>query len=280
MAVRCFYWNVHRYGRLKTILPDFLDLKSKIFEYGNPGDVFNVDLVRFLYNRRIEYSEEGARLFLVGSTLHHISGGALVVGAGIKNQSHLPRYNGRLEVEFRGVRGPLTFRALRNCGYNLDKVKFMLDPGLLAPIIYSDLLPIPAIPGRVCFIPHFSEHLYYKRRWRDRRIELVSIDMPPRKLCETILKSELILTSSLHAIIFSHAFDRPVRFVTPRFYPDFFKYYDYFLSVGCPRSKPVDDPQSFFFSGIESSPFHVKVEIEDFDFPSEENLRHLGISTG
>lgn len=266
VAVRTFYWKPGKKG--------FFQKKSaSSFRIGNAGDLLNRDLVHHLYgDEPLNVKDEGKRLLLVGSVAHRALTGDILAGVGTKG-SPLPDPGG-LDVEIRGVRGPITYDALAAAGFDVSGVRFQYDPGLLVNELYPAESATPAEPGRVAFIPHYRDRLDYKR---SKSYATVDIDCEPATLAREIARAEYVLTSSLHGLVFAHALGRPVTLIAPIRAEPILKYQDYVASVGLPWVDPVD-LDTALAAPKPTSPADIDFDASAFDFPTIEELRARGIA--
>lgn len=115
-----------------------------------------------------------------------------------------------------GVRGPLSKQLIDSAGGDnptLQNVAVSSDPGLLLPVVYPRPL-VAAIPSElkeVGFIIHrsdrdvfFSAYPEYYHLLIDNHIESVEAFL------DSLWKYKRVVSSSLHGIIFSHAYGIPV----------------------------------------------------------------------
>jgi pyruvyltransferase len=104
------------------------------------------------------------------------------------------------------------------------------DPALLLPMLRPDLVELSQQPRRgVTFVSHMDD---------PPQSALPGIEMmSPRDDVETILralvKSELVIATSLHPVIVAEAFGVPARSIVNQSEPEF-KFADYYLSTGRP----------------------------------------------
>lgn len=272
MVVKTFYWHESDKGEhpLRRFFPRLRGTSSLI--YGNAGDLFNIDLLKFLYGNELRnIADGGHRILAVGSIIHRIADGDLVCGAGTKG-APIPSSE-YLSVTFRGVRGPLTVDALREAGHDTSDVRFTLDPGLLARHIYPNVdLTIPTDDHRI-FIPHYKDVKHFKS---SKDITVITPDMPPELFVNEIAKATYVYSSSLHGIIFAHALGRPCTLTTPLTAEPEIKYRDYFASIGLPWRTPLSFYDSLRLPENEVIP--VPNSMKDFDFPTFEELLSLDIA--
>ena len=91
-------------------------------------------------------------------------------------------------------------------------------------------------------IPHFSDMPQLASKWRpSTELQLIDIQDPVEKIIDQIASCEFVVSSSLHAVIASHAFGIPAVWVKFRDLPngDDSKFDDYFHSIGQKSATPV-----------------------------------------
>ncbi|MFC7404631.1 polysaccharide pyruvyl transferase family protein [Georgenia alba] len=244
---------------------------------GNAGDLFNRDLVAFLYGATMRNTtDEGRRLLLVGSLARLVRDGDVVCGIGTRG-TPIPPPSAGVRLTIRGVRGPLSLEAFAHAGHDVRDVRFQLDPGLLADTVFADLVDsVRAEPGRTLFVPHYRE----RRKFRSTRsVQVFDVDSLPVDLAREILRAEHVYASSLHGVVFAHALGRPCTLVAPTTQEPEIKYRDYYASLGLPWPEPVDLHASLT-RRKPPSPADVRKTLEDFDFPTAEELHQRGILDG
>ncbi|MGK9219626.1 MULTISPECIES: polysaccharide pyruvyl transferase family protein [unclassified Microbacterium] len=202
--------------------------------------------------------------------------GDIVAGLGTKGA---PLPSSKVSPRIFGVRGPLTASALREAGFDLSELRFMLDPGLLIGEVFPHLKNERSLPGREIFIPHYRERDTYRgyRAPANRNLRLVSVDCTAEELGRAIARSEVVYSSSLHGVIFAHALGRPAVLVAPATAEPELKYRDYFASVGLSWSSPLPLVDAVT-RGVPTLPSSVRDLIRSADFPSIEELRAASIA--
>lgn len=212
------HWNPRR-----SLLPGYLPRTTRI---NNFGDLLGPFIVGRLVPQSGEPNPEARRLLSVGSILQFARDGDVVWGTGVNGK--MPEESLRAtRLDVRAVRGPLTAEVLRRRGIEVPDV--FGDPGLLAP----NLLGVrraeePTI--RLTSIPNLNEY----RAWAGRP-GLVNPRSRFRKVIEAIARSELVIASSLHAIVVADVLGVPVVPVLPA-HEAIFKYQDYY--EGTARALP------------------------------------------
>lgn len=163
----------------------------------------------------------------VGSIIHMLPEGAVVWGAGVNGKHlELPLPH---NLDFRAVRGPLTQR-------------YLSDKGCLVPDVYGD----PALivdyarwgvkrhsgngDGVVC-IQNLNDPSLIRAGATVPGVRFVSPVAPVERVVRAIAGANLVVGSSLHAIIVAEALGVPARVVRSRAEPSF-KYEDYYEGTG------------------------------------------------
>jgi pyruvyltransferase len=148
------------------------------------------------------------------------------------------------------VRGPLSREALIRCG--IDCPDIYGDPGLLLP----RFVPKPSYHRptfKVGIIPHYVDYASFKDLFAGiPGICVIQMDYCNPKdptlagtvegVCRAIMDCECTVSSSLHGIIISHAYNIPGAWMTTKnkLFGDGVKYLDYFASVGLrTQAKPI-----------------------------------------
>ncbi|MDN3522072.1 polysaccharide pyruvyl transferase family protein [Halomonas ramblicola] len=274
MELKTYYWY-HRIvpnWKLKLRHIVFRD-SHKYFAIGNAGDIFAKDIIQRRYGVTPvnANSIDGGRLLLIGSVSHRVQHGDILCGIGTQGKAaELPKKN---NVKILGLRGPITYDEFRGKGYDLSRVRFLLDPGLLVRFMYQDDTIQPET-GSVAFIPHYKERGHYRKL--PKSIRLIDIDDYPSNVCRQIQEVEHVFSSSLHGVIFAHALGRPATLVTPKT-ESLLKYKDYYASVGLDFPVPLREFNGNEMSGLKTSPEHLVYREEDFAFPDLNTLVAQGV---
>lgn len=187
---------------------------------GNPVRWYNRKKFRFFKPSKTIYAT-------IGSILGHIQSNWTVWGSGIISENDIvPNAN------FLAVRGPQSRKYLMSLGYQVPEVYG--DPGLLLPDFYNP----KNIEKKyeVGIIPHYNDFRRVKEIYCNldavKVIDLMTNDI--EGTTREILECRNIISSSLHGIIISHAYQIPavwIRF-SDNVFGDGIKYRDYFESVG------------------------------------------------
>ena len=213
----------------------------------NIGDDINYILASMVFGRHIipyQYSIVGRYLYhcdnvlFVGSTITGLSDGrSIIIGAGLSPDQTKTMIIPPKKIE--SVRGPLTKKYLEEFGISCPAV--FGDPVLVMPLLYT---PVVKRKYKVGFVPHFLDRtpdvlkllsLYEK----DDCIILNVNDYGKwMDFINLLCSCELILSSSLHGLIFADTYNIPNVWTHFSYNVNPFKYQDYFLSVGRSCKEP------------------------------------------
>lgn len=140
------------------------------------------------------------------------------------------------------VRGPLTRHYLQS--QNIECPSVFGDPALLLPIVYQ---PVEKKKYKVGVIPHYSDlrtnklRLFLSQCGEGVQVIKLRGYGDWKKVIDEINECDFIVSSSLHGIIISDAYNIPNVWVefSDHVLGNGFKFRDYFLSVGRSVSEPV-----------------------------------------
>jgi pyruvyltransferase len=201
----------------------------------NYGDLLSMYIVERVANREVIYYNAAKKrkslfqqkhIVAIGSIMSYVTKKSYVWGSGIISAKDTCK-----EGTFLAVRGPKSRERMLELGFSCPKVYG--DPALLLPTHYS-----PSIEKKYSLgiIPHYVDykkvHDWYKDEPNVLVIDLLGNDI--EAITNQILSCEKTISSSLHGIIVSQAYNIPsvwVRF-SEKLTGDNIKFEDYFLSVG------------------------------------------------
>lgn len=190
-------------------------------EVKNLGDAISPVIVNYVAKRNnIDVNKSVSKtkhLYAVGSVITAGCQDCTVWGSGILNAKILWRLKNRV-FDVRSVRGPITRMILMEYGHQVPEIYG--DPAIIMPLIYN---PNVEKKYKVSVISHGDEDVYENYH----QISIITDDY--KQFIEEIKASELIVSSSLHGIIFAEAFGVPAILLQPRM--DVLKYFDYYYST-------------------------------------------------
>ncbi len=202
-------------------------------DFKNVGDNISPVLVKYAaeYNN-IDINKTVSKtkhLFAVGSIITAGAQDCTVWGSGLLNTSILNRLNKR-EIDFRAVRGPVTRAILMDRGFDVPEVYG--DPALLTPKFYN-----PHIEKKyeISLITNMNET---KNTLPEKVHQINILTDDYKQFVQEIKASKLVISSSLHGIIFAEAYGVPAVLLKPK--TDMLKYFDYYYSTNR-MSFPIAD---------------------------------------
>lgn len=218
--VEVVHWNPRKY----TLLRRFAFGPRK----NNFGDLLGPEIVARLAGVTVGELGPGGerRLLSVGSILHFASDGDVVWGSGVNGKVLDDQYR-FADLDVRAVRGPKTRAFLQKRGIEVPEVYG--DPGLLVPELFGNLeLKNRKRTRELLVLPNLNDFRSLETQYR-------ALAVHPSAGLETCLvaiaESQLVVASSLHAIIVAESLGIPAVLVrSARESP--FKYEDYYLGTG------------------------------------------------
>ncbi len=219
---------------MNNLLKEFgvINDKEKIRLYwwkgkkNNFGDILGPYLVKKITKKDVQYSRKKSfsEYYLTsGSILYASSKKAIVWGSGILSfEEKIKR-----PKDIFAVRGPITRKRLLDLGINCPKVYG--DPALLLPYYY-----FPKIEKihKIGIIPHYYD-FYKVNKLYNNKFKVINPLSSVEEFTKEILSCEKTISSSLHGIITSHAYNIPSLWVSfsEKIKNQKIKFYDYFNSV-------------------------------------------------
>lgn len=222
IAIPLFWWSEIKFTFKKK--ENYGDLLSKYLAEKISGRT-----VKWVHPKKQPWYTINKKNYLtIGSILHHASKDSVVWGSGIIDCKHPV-----VAKQFRAVRGPETRKYLLGLGHTCPEVYG--DPALLLPKYY---------PGskekkfKLGIIAHYHDFQQVFEMYKDNSqilvIDLMTLDV--EAVTNNILLCEQTISSSLHGLVVSHAYDIPSVWVefSNKIFGDGIKYKDYLESVEIP----------------------------------------------
>jgi pyruvyltransferase len=202
---------------------------------------------------------------IAGSIFNKANKNSIVFGSGIMRRKEKIKKPKKILV----VRGPLTRKRLIELGYECPKI--FGDPALLLPLLYKSKIDGQYKKYKIGIIPHFIDYNYVKNQlYKNKGILIINLLNPIEKVVDDIVRCNITISSSLHGLITSHAYNIPSLWVkfSDNLFGDDTKFYDYLYSVKIQLYEPLDF----------RSYFPTPEEIEA-NFRKKENLINVGRDT-
>ncbi|MQZ32254.1 polysaccharide pyruvyl transferase family protein [Acinetobacter haemolyticus] len=203
----------------------------------NAGDLFNKDYISERFYKKINKYSFGRKdhYLFCGSILARSNQYSTVVGAGF-----ISKEQSENRIEFKkiiGVRGHLTANALLVHNPNLE-IKFLGDPGLLAREIVKPRGDNYIKKDIIGIIPHFIDiNSVFSIVNKEENVKIIDIRDNFKSVCKQILECDVILSSSLHGLIFADAMNVPNMWikVSNNIKGGGFKFLDYYSVMDSPK---------------------------------------------
>jgi pyruvyltransferase len=218
--------------RFYRVADDSPMIRLKYFQkFPNVGDVFSRVVAEHYFSKNIiplrpaPVSE--TNLILLGSILHWADSQSVVCGAGFMFS------DAQLAVPPKTIvclRGPLTAALLQKQG--ITPPNRFADPGVLAPLLYQKQFKVK---HKIGIIPHYRDSgSVWIKRCKNQGFPIIDVFATPEKFFRKIQQCEVILSSSLHGLIFAHAYGKPAVWIelSDKVAGNGFKFFDYYQSVG------------------------------------------------
>lgn len=237
-----------------------IDYKSKIpyklFYIGNAknsnaGDMFNVNIMQYFHLPFIKTRISAANMLNVGSVLGQIvvpknsvqnvkQRDCIIIGSGFIEEE---QFEEKLikDIKIYALRGELTKKRLEKL-LNKEINCPLADPGLLISYLY----PLKcAKKYKVGIIPHYVDKKadFLKCiKLEKYNYKIVDIEQNIKVLSKDINECELILSSSLHGLIFADSYNIPNRqiIMSNNVKGGLYKFKDYYSSFNMNLPEPVD----------------------------------------
>ena len=166
-------------------------------------------------------------LSTIGSIIGFGNYDAVIWGSGILGTGSISVLIKRrlfVKYDIRAVRGPITGDILLSCGYNVGSVYG--DPAVLMPLIYK------GSKAKKIYKYSLIRHYISSDNKNINNCHEILIQTNDYKFfIDEILKSECVISSSLHGIILAEAYGVPAIFLND-INNDEMKYFDWYFSTG------------------------------------------------
>lgn len=192
------------------------------------------------------YLKEPSYILGIGSILGHKSdGNAIAWGSGFIREGEI--FSGKQVLAVRGI---YSEKELLKQG--ISKVGVYGDPALLLPLVYPCN---PRKNGKVAIIPHFSEFSKFKKLYGER-YDIIDFNTDDVEgVINQICSYSYILSSSLHGLIISHAYNIPAIWIEDKVLQGdtfHFKFRDYYSALGIEYYEPFHNVEQILRSDIQN----------------------------
>lgn len=171
-------------------------------------------------------------LLSLGSIIDASTKKCVIWGSGFQNSDD--RFN---NGKILAVRGLETIKKLKHDG--ICPPEIIGDPGIIMPLLFR---PKVHPEYNIGIIPHVREYDAVCKLISNNELRVINMrSSDVEYTIKEVLKCRCILSSSLHGLIFAHAYGKPALFFTYKHKGEgVFKYNDYFSSVGIPYYNPFE----------------------------------------
>ncbi len=227
----------------------------------NNGDAISSFIISKLLNG-IPYNakENEPHLLAVGSTFFMANSMSTIWGTGILNRdSHLPKISAS---QIKALRGFRTADILVQNGVHVGDVPFG-DPGIFAIDLLKANKKLPLIRYRIGLVPHHNSvnHPFYVEAAKREDVCLINILDNTLKPLEEIAQCEIVLSQSLHGLIYAESLGIPSLWIGDRADDTWnFKFEDWFSTVYNPQKEIV-----IFNNNVEELVRHAELHFSKID---------------
>jgi len=203
---------------------------KQYMHHPNAGDAASAIVVSHITGESLNVvgveRRSGPHLLAIGSILEWMDEQSVVWGSGyIRADTPLPA----VPKAVLAVRGELTWAKLNSQGVACDPI--FGDPGIFIPEIY----PRGQVKWSVGLVPHYVDiDAPFVGRARAAGLHVINPLSPFDHYISALTGCERIISSSLHGLIFAHAYGIPAVWVklSDHVVGNGFKFFDYYTSVG------------------------------------------------
>lgn len=229
------------------------------------------------------------KLLCVGSILQEAREGDVVWGAGVNGKVIPKQIKNLKDITFLSVRGPITREIVRSMGKFCPEVYG--DPGLIYPFLHNEEIRreqavllekfkrLGTTMPKVVFIPNINDERFipdYIKGLDYSGVYYLSPRMEATTIAAYISSADLVLSSSLHGLVFADALGVPSVRMRSLFEPEL-KYVDYYEGTG--RTLPCMYDNVSDAMNSDSIPFHKNWDplklITSFPLFTKDNLERL-----
>lgn len=201
---------------------------------GNFGGELSVFITRKLINKDkyelvINQKNIPLNILCIGSYIHCAVNDAFIFGSGVRTPNNIEKGHKYNNLNICSVRGPLSREFLLNVK-KINTPEIYGDPGLLLPKFYKPVL-MDELKEKIGIIPHKSNYNKYTKNIDTEKYYLINPLDKWENVINYIYSCKEIISSSLHGLICSDAYNIPNLWLDEYKLPEGdFKFKDYFAS--------------------------------------------------
>ncbi len=257
----------------KILLNVWMKLNNDNLLHLNLGDELNYFIVKAiskktLFNLPCILLKGQENIMAIGSIIEtHTNKNSIIWGSGAMYGGN--RFLEEKPKKVLAVRGPLTREYLLSQGVECPEIYG--DPALLLPKLYQ---PHFIKKYKLGVIPHYadldSEYLLHLKNDIDVKIINLKGYEDWHHVIDEICECEFIVSSSLHGLIISDAYNIPNYWIklSDKIEGGNFKYFDYFMSVG----REITPPLTIKHSVLKADLLKYKVQYKSINWDPEKLL--------
>lgn len=216
------------------------DIKLNYCIENNAGDSFNKQFINDYFNKSVAKHTVGnsEHYLFCGSILSRANRNSIIIGAGLISE----------DIKFKpfkklvGCRGKLTLDRLKTIDAKLTP-SFLGDPGLMVNEIFDSSDGNSECKSEIIgVIPHFVDYeKALQLLGNDRRFMIINIKQDYKDVCNDILKCKVVLSSSLHGLIFSDGLSVKNNWIkfSDKIVGGDFKFRDYYSVMDFEKNGPI-----------------------------------------
>jgi len=206
----------------------------------NFGDAINPYIIKCVSGLEPVKVRTGAHLLAIGSLLQKANPGTYAWGTGVIRPSMAVGIADGARI--RAVRGKRTWEALRGKGILARDVP-LGDPGFFVRRYVRRFVDVGAARRfRICVIPHHTaqDTPAFQAFERSAEVRIVSMRSISLEVLQEIHDSDIVLSQSLHGLVFAEALGRPNLWISEKADDDWcFKFRDWYSTTRDPAGAPV-----------------------------------------
>lgn len=236
----------------------------------NVGDILNPYLINKIFSIKGLRRREGffPHVLAIGSVMQDANEHSYVWGSGFISKTDLPK---KLSADkIKAVRGKESVKMLQeHFGISVPNIP-LGDPAVLTPMFYKSKSTTKKY--KVGIIPHYVDVDKIPLSVHNNKdVKIIDVQQNPEDFIDDINECSIILSSSLHGLIFSDSYQIPNKWIvlSDKLVGGSFKFTDYYSTTNNPEEGCIE-----IHTGADLENLILEVEkhasIKDFVFSKEE----------